>query len=205
LAFEFVLATRSRDKASEIIEILGGQGGARVQTLAELAIAPSTQEDDVENGLTFLDNALAKARYFVQKTGHATIADDSGLMVDALAGKPGVRTKRFATDHGYQGDDADQANNNLLLERLSLVHDSERAAQYVCAAALVRPDGSVFSAIGTCSGFITREPKGSGGFGYDPIFLLPELHVTFAQLTRAQKNIYSHRARAFRALAPHLK
>jgi XTP/dITP diphosphohydrolase len=205
LASEFVLATRSRDKAIEILEILAGQGTAQLHTLAELAIAPSTQEDDVENGLTFLDNALAKARYFAQKTGRPTIADDSGLMVDALGGKPGVRTKRFASDHGFQGDHVDRANNDLLLERLSSVNDSERGAQYVCAAALVRPDGSVFSAIGTCPGVIAREPKGTEGFGYDPIFFMPDLNVTFAQLTRAQKNIYSHRARAFRALAPHLK
>jgi XTP/dITP diphosphohydrolase len=205
LVSEFLLATRSRDKASEILEVLAGHSGIRLHTLAELGIAPAAAEDDVENRLTFLDNALAKANYFAQKTGRATLADDSGLMVDALAGKPGVRTKRFAADHGYRGDQVDAANNDLLLQQLADVDDAGRGAQYICATALIRPDGTALTAIGTCPGRIAREPKGSAGFGYDPIFFIPDLNVTFAELTRAQKNLYSHRARAFRSLAAHLK
>jgi XTP/dITP diphosphohydrolase len=204
LISEFLLATRSQDKAREIREILTGQN-VRLRTLDDLSLMPTPAEDDVENGATFLDNAIAKAQYFAIRTGRAALADDSGLMVDALGGQPGVRTKRFARDHGYRGDDVDEANNNLLLRELADVGDTERGAQYVCAAALATPDGTTVSSLGTCRGIIARAHKGDAGFGYDPIFYLPDLQVTFAQLTSAQKHQYSHRARAFRALATHLK
>ena len=208
MAPEFLLATRSHDKAAEIVEVVGAATPVRVITLADLGIAPSPAEDDVENFPTFLANALAKGRYFAQLTGRATLADDSGLMVDALNGRPGVRTKRFAIDHGYQGGSGkqlDEANNKLLLEQLRDVPEGNRGAHYVCAAALVRPDGDAMTAVGTCTGTIAYAPKGNAGFGYDPLFVIPELGVTFAQLTRAQKHQFSHRARAFRALAPHIR
>ena len=202
---EFVLATRSADKAAEILDVIGAVSNVALVTVAELGIAPAAAEDDVENFPTFIENAIAKARYFARLTGRITLADDSGLMVDALAGAPGVRTKRFAADHGLDTSDTDAANNALLLQKLANVAEHARAAHYVCAAALVQPDGLVVTAIGTCSGRIAREPAGSEGFGYDPLFFIPDLDVTFAQLSRAQKNRYSHRARAFRALAPHLR
>jgi XTP/dITP diphosphohydrolase len=205
LAAEFLLATRSTDKLREIVEILAPVSATTLSTLSDLKIAPSPAEDDVENHETFVANALAKARYFARLTGQATLADDSGLMVDALHGKPGVRTKRFAADHGHTGGDVDQANNDLLLHLLRDTPDSERIARYVCAAAVVFPDGTAITTTGTCRGVITRERRGTGGFGYDPLFFIPELNATFAELTPSEKHARSHRALAFRALIPHLK
>lgn len=204
---EFLLATRSADKAAEIKDIIGSATRVALITLTNLAIDPSPAEEDVENFPSFLENALAKARHFAKLTGRATLADDSGLMVDALHGAPGVRTKRFALDHGYSasGKQLDEANNDLLLEMLRDVPDEKRHAQYVCAAALVWPDQHAVTAIGTCPGVIARERKGDAGFGYDPLFVIPDLRVTFAQLSRVQKHEFSHRARAFRALAPHIR
>jgi XTP/dITP diphosphohydrolase len=205
LASEILLATRSADKAAEIIEVLATASRTRVVTLNDLGMPSNPAEDDVEQYETFIDNAIAKARYFTELTGRPTVADDSGLMVDALGGLPGVRTKRFASDHGVVTNNVDQANNDLLLARMRDVPDNRRGAQYVCAAALVGPSGETIASVGTCTGVIAQAPRGSGGFGYDPLFFFPQLDVTFAELTRAQKNQYSHRARAFRALAAHLK
>lgn len=208
------LATRSTHKAAEIREILH-TANLQLVSLADLGIAESAAEETIENAETFTANAVAKARYFAELTGLPTIADDSGLEVDALGKRPGVRTRRFAIDHGYTGPGGlalDQANLNLLLEHLRDVPDRERAARYVCAAALANPAGArrshagekLITTIGTCAGSITRAPRGTGGFGYDPIFLLPDLNLTFAELSREQKNARSHRARAFRALAAFL-
>ena len=202
---EFLLATRSRDKAAEIEAVLRTASAAQLITLAELQIATSPAEDDVEQFPTFIENAIAKAQYFARLSGYATIADDSGIMVDALGGAPGVRTKRFASDHGLTHGDTDAANNALLLEKLKDVPDADRGARYVCAAAIGWPNGDSLTAIGTCAGLIARAPKGEGGFGYDPLFLIPDLQVTFAELSAAQKNERSHRALAFRALAAHLR
>lgn len=177
----------------------------RIMTLEDLGIEPDPAEDDVEQHDTFIDNAIAKAAYFASRTGRAVLADDSGLMVDALDGLPGVRTKRFAADHGVDSGNTDDANNDLLIARLRGVAVDRRGAQYVCAAALVHAGGATITAIGSCSGLIGEARRGDGGFGYDPLFFFPELGVTFAELTRAQKNIHSHRARAFRALAAHLR
>ena len=206
MASEILLATRSADKAAEIVAVLASASRVRITTLTELGISPDPAEDEVEQHDTFIANAIAKAHYFAQLTGRPTIADDSGLMVDALGGLPGVRTKRFAADHGFAHSDVDQANNDLLLARLrDIVDDDRRGAQYVCAAALMTAAGDTITSVGTCAGVIARAPVGTGGFGYDPLFYFPELQVTFAELTRTQKNLYSHRARAFRALAAHLK
>jgi XTP/dITP diphosphohydrolase len=205
LVHEILLATRSPDKAGEITDVIASTARVRLVTLKDLSIAPNPAEDDVERYDTFLQNALAKARYFYSIAGRAVLADDSGLMVDALDGLPGVRTKRFAADHGVTTGNVDEANNDLLLAQLREVPDGQRGAQYVCAAVLIKTGGEVVSSIGTCTGMIARERRGDGGFGYDPLFHFPELGVTFAELTRTQKNAYSHRAKAFRALAPHLK
>jgi XTP/dITP diphosphohydrolase len=201
---EFLLATRSSDKLREILEIVG-HSSVRLITLRDIDVALSPAEDDVENYDTFVANALAKARYFAKLTGRATVADDSGLMVDALDGRPGVRTKRFAADHGLVAGDVDHANNDLLLQLLRDVPDRDRGAQYVCAAAVVFPDGTAITTAGTCRGTITRERRGSGGFGYDPLFYIADLHATFAELRPSEKHARSHRALAFRALVPHLK
>ena len=203
------LATRSAHKAAEIRAILRTTH-VQLVSLADLGVAESAEEDAIENAETFIGNAVAKARYFAARTGLPTIADDSGLEVDALGGGPGVRTRRFAIDHGYAGpggDALDQANNHMLIEKLQTVPDEQRGARYVCAAALAHPSAPgqpgdhLLTAIGTCPGSILHNPRGSGGFGYDPLFMLPDLGVTFAELTAEQKNERSHRARAFRALA----
>ena len=187
------------------MELVASVATARLTSLQELGIEASALEDDLEVHHTFIENAMAKARYFAGRTGRLTLADDSGLMVDALSGQPGVRTKRFASDHGIEAVDQDQANNDLLLEQLMDVPDERRRAQYVCAAALAWADGTLLTAVGTCSGRIAHARRGTGGFGYDPLFVIPDLDVTFAQLTRPQKNQRSHRAHAVRALAAHMK
>lgn len=206
-----LVATRSADKLEEIRAILAMTGlkVARLSSLADLGIPVSAAEDEIEIYDTFVENAVAKARYFEQLTGLPTLADDSGIVVDALAGGPGVRTRRFAIDHAFvaaetAGKELDRANNQLLLAKLKDVPDEERAAHYLCAAVLQHGDHAI-SAIGTCAGWIAREEKGSGGFGYDPLFYLPKLRITFAELTAEQKNARSHRALAVRALAPHLR
>ena len=198
-----LLATRSEHKATEIRSILALRRDLQLVTLRDLDMQESPAEDVIENAPTFLENALAKASYFEQHSGLPTIADDSGLEVAALANAPGVRTRRFAIDAGrtyLTGAALDLANNELLLEKLRDVPQKQRAARYVCAAAFSH-EGKCLTAIGTCSGEIAQEPRGNGGFGYDPIFFLPALGITFAQLAREQKNLMSHRARAFRALA----
>jgi len=202
----FVLATHSGNKVREIREILGGPAARAVVSLAELGVEPDPAEDAVEAFETFRENAIAKARFFVRRTGRPTIAEDSGIVVPVLGGEPGARSKRFAAASGLEGIELDQANNRLLLERLRDVPPEARAAYYVCAAAVVHPDAPdrarVF--IGTCSGRIAEAPRGTGGFGYDPLFEVPGLDATFAELPAAEKHRRSHRARAFRALAASL-
>lgn len=205
MASEFLLATRSADKAREIGQILHALPHLRLRTLSEAGVAASPEEEQIETESTFAGNALAKARYFAKLTAMPVVADDSGLMVAALNGAPGVRTKRFAADNGITRGDVDQANNEVLLEKLQGVPIEQRGAAYVCAAACVYPDGREFVALGTCAGYIGFEPRGTGGFGYDPLFLMPARDLTFAQLSAEEKHRHSHRARAFRALAPHLK
>jgi XTP/dITP diphosphohydrolase len=199
-----LLATRSTHKLREIRSILGRAGGLELVSLVELGVAESDVEDQLETAPTFLENARAKALFFARQTGLPTLADDSGLEVAALGNQPGVRTRRFALDAGYtnlSGAELDQANNELLLQRLAETSRAERSARYVCAAVLADDDHSLQAAIGTCTGEITTAQRGHGGFGYDPLFLLPDLGATFAELDPAQKMARSHRARAFRALS----
>lgn len=205
MASELLVATRSSDKLDEIRAITRAVRIPFV-TLRDLGIEPAAAEDEIESLDTFIGNAFAKARYFAALTGMRTLADDSGLAVAALQGGPGVRSKRFASDRyavdaTISGRDLDQANNELLLKSLGSLAD--RAARYVSAVAFV--DGPrAFGAIGTVHGEIALAPRGSGGFGYDPLFFLPALGKTFAELTRAEKNQCSHRAVAMRAIASQL-
>jgi XTP/dITP diphosphohydrolase len=198
-----LVATRSRHKAAEIARILGRTRAFQLITLNDAGITESAAEDQLENAETFLENARAKALSFARLTGTPVLADDSGLEVFALGMAPGVRTRRFALDAGIQaeGPALDAANNQLLLERLANVPDAQRGARYVCALSFATPAGDVLSSIGTCTGAIARVPRGSGGFGYDPLFLIPDLQITFAELSSEQKDARSHRARALRALA----
>jgi XTP/dITP diphosphohydrolase len=207
LASDLLVATRSLDKLDEIRAVVGTSARCRMVTLRDIGIEPAPEEDSLEHYDTFVENALAKARYFAALTGMRTLADDSGLLVDALQGGPGVRTKRFAIDHGYvprdvAGKPLDEANNRLLLEKLAGI--DARGAHYMSAVALIDADRTI-TAVGTCTGEITTAPRGSGGFGYDPLFYIPALAKTFAELSLEEKNIRSHRAVAMRAIAPHLK
>ncbi|HEX7117640.1 MAG TPA: non-canonical purine NTP pyrophosphatase [Longimicrobiales bacterium] len=197
--------TRSAHKLREVREILGVRSEFDLLGLDDLDVAATPDEDAIEAFDSFHRNAVAKARFYARRTGLTTLADDSGLVVDALGGAPGVHSKRFSGRADLSGADLDRANNALLLERLADVPPDRRSARFVCCAALALPDGPVlFSVIGTCIGRIADAPRGGAGFGYDPLFLLPDLGVTFAELSPDEKNRRSHRARAFRAVAAHL-
>jgi XTP/dITP diphosphohydrolase len=195
----YLLATRSTDKAREIRQILADTA-AEIVTLDELGVPPSEAEEHIETFDSFRGNALAKARYFRQLTGMPTIADDSGIEVTALNGAPGVLSRRFSGRTDLSGKALDAANNATLLDRLASVPDSERTARYICAATLLDERQDI-TAIGSVSGLILHQPAGSGGFGYDPLFFLPQKQCTFAELPASVKHAWSHRGRAFRALA----
>lgn len=205
MATRVLVATRSGHKLKEVRAILGNSlrvHGEPVELvdLVKIGIEASPEEDSIEVFDTFIDNALAKARYFSERSGLATLADDSGIVVHALNGQPGVRSKRFSGRDDLSGQALDNANNALLLERLAGLPDERRGAHYVCAAALVGDVAGPLVAIGTCSGRILHEPAGSGGFGYDPLFHVTELGRSFGELDPDQKHLISHRGRAFRAL-----
>jgi XTP/dITP diphosphohydrolase len=196
-----LLATRSPDKLREIRQILAPLG-LEIVSLNDVDIPPDPAEDAIEAFLTFRENALAKARHFAALTGRLTLADDSGLEVEALGGAPGVFTKRFSGRADLRGRALDEANNELLLQKLAGIPVEGRSARYVCAAAAARPDGATLVGLGTTPGRIAERPSaGTHGFGYDPLFFVPELHATFADVPAGEKHRRSHRARAFRALA----
>jgi XTP/dITP diphosphohydrolase len=191
-----VLATRNRHKVAELSRILAAAGlEIDLHPVDDFARVP----DVAETGLTFADNALLKARAVVAATGRPAVADDSGLCVDALAGMPGVFSARWAGRHGDDG-----ANLELLLAQLSDVPDDRRGAHFACAAALVTPDGCEVVEEGRLEGTLTRTPRGTGGFGYDPVLQPTGETRTTAEMTPAEKDAISHRGRAFRALVPHL-
>lgn len=199
-----LVATRSAHKLREIRKILEPVPGVEVAGLEDVGIPWSPEEEDLEPHDTFRENAASKARYFHRRSGLPTVADDSGLEVDALDGRPGVRSKRFAPDRGLEGLERDRANNRHLIRLLEDVPSDQRTARYVCVAALVQEGAPVRYFRGEAPGKIVDEAKGEGGFGYDPHFYDPELQRTFAQIPGEEKNARSHRGRAFRALAAHL-
>lgn len=199
-----LLATRSDHKAREIRRILAPLH-LRILTLSEVGVQHIPAEEEIEVYDTFQANAIAKARHFAARSNRTAMADDSGLRVDALGGAPGVRTKRFSGRTDLSGQPLDDANNGLLLEKLEGVPEEERGARYVCAAAIAWPDGRALAATGTVSGVIGSGPRGEGGFGYDPLFHVPELNARFAEVPPQVKDAMSHRARAFRALATALE
>jgi XTP/dITP diphosphohydrolase len=198
---KLLVATRNAGKVKEIHEILAAVPGVEVVGLAELNVPESPEEDDVEAFDTFEENALAKARYFGAKTGLAALADDSGICVGALGGAPGVRSRRFAPVDEARGERQDQANNRHLVHLLADVPDERRTARYVCAAAIAWPDGDELVRTGTCEGVVLREPRGSGGFGYDPLFYIEDEGRTFGEIPAERKHEISHRGRALRAIA----
>jgi XTP/dITP diphosphohydrolase len=193
-AARLVLATRNPHKVGELEAILS-EAGVDV-SLVGMDAFPDVP-DVVEDGLTFVANALKKARETAAATHLPCLADDSGLCVDALNGMPGVFSARWS---GRHGDDA--ANLDLVLAQLADVADELRGAQFECAAALALPSGEERVARGTLEGMLLRSRRGSGGFGYDPIFLPHGHDRTTAEMPPEEKNSISHRGRAFRALAP---
>ena len=184
-----VLATHNRHKVTELQRILAGMD------VAILSADDVDLPDVDETGDSFEANALLKARAGAAATGLVCVADDSGLEVDALGGEPGVHSARYAGRHGD-----DEANLRLVLERLSGV--ASRAARFVCSAALVAPSGEEHTTIGVVEGVIVAEPRGQGGFGYDPIFQPSGHSKTTAEMIPEEKDAISHRGHAFRALRP---
>ena len=202
---ELVVATRSAHKLREIREILGDISGYRLVDLNEAGLPETSAEEGIEIFETFAENALAKARYFAKLTDSPVLADDSGLCVTALDGAPGVRSKRFSGRADLRGEALDEANNAHLLLLLRDVPESERSARYVCAAALVLGKGAEAVFLGGCDGQILMEPRGTGGFGYDPLFFIPSERATFGELPAARKHQLSHRARAMEQVAAALR
>jgi XTP/dITP diphosphohydrolase len=191
-----LLATRSGGKLREL-RTLFAERGIAVIDLEQAGIEERPEEDTLEVYDTFEENALAKARYFNRAAGMPVVADDSGLVVAALNGAPGVLSKRWSGRADLRGQALDDENNQLLIERLRGIGD--RAAHYVCAAAFVDGAREVVRR-GEVHGRIVETATGRGGFGYDPYFLADELGRTFGQASAEEKQRISHRARAFRAL-----
>lgn len=194
-----VLATCNTHKIDEIRQILADIP-VEILSLADLGVAI----DVVEDGESYTENALIKARAAHRATGMAAIADDSGIEVNALGGAPGIRSARFA---GHNS--TDEENNLLLLSRMKDLPEKEREARFVCAAVLVIPEeqggDKEMVCTGEWHGMIGVQPEGRYGFGYDPLFVIPEEGATAAELGEAYKREHSHRSKAFRALAEHLK
>lgn len=190
---KLIIASSNAHKLVEIRDILGGHF-EEIVSLREAGIDHET----VEDGQSFLENARKKAREITELTGCCALADDSGICVDALDGAPGIFSARFCGRHGD-----DEANNRLLLEKLE--GETHRGAHYTCAIVLTRPDGTCVEAEGRFYGEVTRVPAGKNGFGYDPLFYLPQYGCTAAQLTPAEKNAVSHRAIALRGILAQLE
>ena len=192
-----VLATQNAHKLIEMRRILD-EAGLDIELVGTDQFPELT--DVVENGSTFAANALLKARSVCAETGLPAIADDSGLGVDALNGMPGIFSARWSGSHGD-----DLANLNLLLGQLTDVPDARRGAAFHCAAAVVLPDGAERVVEGTIDGTLIREPRGTNGFGYDPIFVPVGESRTTGEMSAEEKDSISHRGRAMRALVPVLR
>lgn len=190
-----VLATANPGKVRELRELLA-PAGVECVSLLDLPGFPRVEE----TGQTYLENATLKARAIATWSGLPALADDSGLEVDALDGRPGVHSAYFA---GPKASDHD--NVAKLLDELRGIPPERRTARFRCVLVVARPDGALLAEEGVCEGRITSEPKGEDGFGYDPVFFHPPTGKTFAQLSREEKNQYSHRARAAAKLCPKLR
>lgn len=197
MSTKLLIATRNRGKLREFQALFAAVADVVVLSLDDVANAP---EDVVEDGDTFLANATKKAIEVAQATGHLTLADDSGLEVDALQGAPGVHSARFAGSHGDDG-----ANNRLLLERMKNIANENRTARFRCVLVLADPDArggcKTFSCDGAWEGSIAHEERGTEGFGYDSLFLAVGETRTNGELSADEKNARSHRALAARQMA----
>lgn len=190
-----IFATGNAGKMKEIRMILGDLG-VPVVSMKEAGVAA----DIVEDGLTFEENAVIKARTIMEQTGEMVLADDSGLEIDYLNGAPGVHSARFMGENTSY-----DIKNNTLIEKLDGVPDEKRTARFVCVIACALPDGRVLTAKGTMEGRIAYECKGENGFGYDPIFYLPQCGCTSAEISPEQKNELSHRGTALRIMKEQLR
>ena len=184
---KLVLASKNQHKLVEMQTILG-QLGLEVVLESEVGV----DVDVEETGITFMENAILKAKAVCEASGMAAIADDSGLVVDALNGEPGVYSAR------YGGKDSDAARTAYLLENMADVPEETRTARFVSAIACALPDGRVVTARGTCEGMILFHTQGDNGFGYDPVFYVPEIGMTFAEADGDRKNAISHRGNALK-------
>ena len=194
MIMEIVIASRNKHKIGELEALLSKYiDGVKLLSLNDVGLYDDVEED----GKSFEENAFIKARY-AAKSGKISVGDDSGLCVNALDGAPGIYSARYAGEHGN-----DAANNAKLLAELS--NKQDKSASFVCAFACVLPDGREFAVLGEAKGVITDKASGNGGFGYDPIFFLPELGKTFADLTADEKNAISHRGKAVEAFAIKLR
>jgi XTP/dITP diphosphohydrolase len=189
-ARKVLLATRNRGKVREIRKLLKGLG-IRIQCLHDLPEAPEVEED----GRSFAENALKKARFYAALSGMLTISDDSGVEVEALKGQPGVYSARYAGEGA-----SDQENNQKLLNQMEGIPASRRGAWFRCSMAIVSPEGKEAMAEGSCKGKIGFREAGKRGFGYDPLFIFPQYGKTMAQFTLGEKNKISHRGKALRKL-----
>jgi len=187
---KIILATKNIGKVLEFTQMMEKHG------LKILSLHDINYDGEIEeNGLTFEENALIKAREIAFLSKTTVVADDSGLVIDALNGAPGVYSARYAGDTCN-----DDANMDKVLEELKSIPDNERTARFVCALAVVNADGGETVVRGTCEGKIWHEKRGLKGFGYDPIFYLPQLNKTMAELSKDEKNALSHRGNAFKKL-----
>ncbi|MPW24927.1 XTP/dITP diphosphatase [Alkalibaculum sp. M08DMB] len=191
---KIIIATGNNHKKSEIKGVLGENFS--LFTMKEVGI----NIEIIEDGITFEDNALIKARALRNHTKEIIIADDSGLSVEALSGQPGVYSARYAGETA-----TDEENNAKLLDELSKVPDKKRNATFVCVIAMIMPNGQEYVFRGECKGFIGFQYQGNGGFGYDPLFIVDGTEQTFAQMSTLDKNTISHRAKALAKLKEALK
>ena len=190
-----IFATGNQGKMREIRQILEGMD-VEILSMKEAGI----ETDIVEDGADFTENAVIKAKAIAAMTDHIVLADDSGLEIDYLNKEPGIYSARYlGEDTSYDIKNAD------LLRRMEGVEEKLRTARFVCAIAAIMPDGEVLTTLGTIEGHIGYEPKGENGFGYDPIFYLPEYGCTSAELTEKEKNAISHRGRALQAMRAELE
>ena len=193
-----LLATKNQGKVKEFLRIVAELHGEDSIDLLSAEDFPHLGDIE-ETGSSFIENALLKARESCRITGIAAIADDSGICVDALNGMPGIYSARWAGTHGN-----DRANLELLLAQLDHIPADRRTGSFRCAVALVLPDGRELVEEGVMPGYLVDQPRGTGGFGYDPIFVAEGYELTTAELSPSEKDAISHRGKAFRALAPKL-
>lgn len=193
---KIVLATNNQGKVNELQNLLT-DAGFNIIAQKEFNVP-----DADETGLTFVENAILKARHTAKLTGYPTIADDSGLVVDALDGEPGIYSARYAGEHGN-----DKNNNKKLLQALANTPKEKRTAYFYCALVFIRheKDPTPIICLGKWNGIILNEEHGEGGFGYDPLFYIPELGYTAAELTKDQKSQISHRGQALKQLITKIK